>query len=59
MMDIVVAHYLINKTITKPVAKPLSKPVAKPIVKPIIKSIHNTTCNLCGQYIYCCLCNYI
>ena len=58
MMDIVVAHYLINKTITKPVAKPVSKPVSKPIVKPIIKSIHNTTCNLCGQYIYCCLCNY-
>ena len=58
MMDIVVAHYLINKTIAKPVAKPIAKPVAKPIAKPIIKSIHNTTCNLCGQYIYCCLCNY-
>ena len=53
MMDIVVAHYLINKTIDKTIAKP----IAKPINKPIIKSIHNT-CNLCGQYIYCCLCNY-
>ena len=57
MMDIVVAHYLINKTIAKPIANPIAKPIAKPINKPI-KSIHNTTCNLCGQYIYCCLCNY-
>ena len=70
MMDIVVAYYLttrldrcepIVKPIVEPIVEQIVEPIVEPIVKPIVKpivTIHNTTCNLCGQYIYCCVCNY-
>ena len=73
MMDIVVAYYLTTrldrqviktrahrcKQIVEPIIEPIVEQIVEPIVEPIVKPIHTTTCYLCGQYIYFCVCNYM
>jgi hypothetical protein len=50
-----VAYFTIQNT-KKP--KPKPETIRPATIPETIRPIHNTTCNLCGQYIYCCLCNY-
>ena len=50
-----VAYFTIQSS-KKP--KPTTKTIRPVTILETIRPIHNTTCNLCGQYIYCCLCNY-
>lgn len=51
-MDFIMEYYL-TKKLDKQVIK-----IKADRFKITIKPIHSTTCNLCGQYIYCCVCKY-
>ena len=56
IMDFMVAYFTIQSTKKQTTKKQAT--IRPATIPETIRPIHNTTCNLCGQYIYCCLCNY-
>ncbi len=58
IMDFMVAYFTIHIYYRTKKPKPTTKTIRPATILETIRPIHNTTCNLCGQYIYCCLCNY-